>query len=158
MSTLLQDFGGLLGIDLAFDENDQCLLEVGGKLLVSIRKKGEDYSLYGMLGDFPDVVEGDFWRDVLAENTHLVESDDGVICLEASTDCLVLIKNVRIFQLDALGLKSNVENFVNTQERLIAQFSAGDVEAEPTVDEISGDDERRGESQDFHPGFHAIKV
>lgn len=157
MCTLLKDFGDLLGLELSFDENGQCLFEVDEQFLISIRKKGENYSFYGMLGEFPDVEDDNFWKNVVATNMHLVESDDGVICLETSTDCLVLIKNIRLFQLDALGLMTEVGNFVKILEHLIEQLSGTDVNSD-TDDEVLADSDENQEQRNFDLGLHSSKV
>ena len=123
---VLKDFGNLLGIDLVFDQNGQCMLELDSTLLVSIRKKEENYIFYGMLGEFPDETDDMFWKNVLAANIHLAESPSGSICFEMSTDCLVLIKSIRTFQLEAVGLKKALEDFVETQEGLLELFTQQD--------------------------------
>lgn len=123
-SILLEEFGELIGIDLKFDENHQCLLQLDDRLLVSIHYVGGNYIFYGMLGEFPDNDEAVFWKNVLSVNKDLAESNSGTICFEESTDVLLLIKSVGVQGIDATKLKKIVEDFVSTVEKLIGFFTS----------------------------------
>lgn len=104
-SIVLKDFGKLIGIELDFDENNQCLLNVCGNVWISIYHTENNYVLYGMLGDFPEQEQSEFWKSVLSVNKDLLDLEEGSICLEESTDSLLLIKSITTNALDAFVFK-----------------------------------------------------
>lgn len=124
-SFLLKEFGKILGIELEFDESRQCLLNICDTLWVSINNKDDSYVLHGMLGDFPEQEDSDFWKRILSINKELLDLEEGTICLEDSTDSLLLIKSIPINGLDAFSFKERFEKFASTLERLIDFLAEG---------------------------------
>lgn len=117
---LLKDLGKNLGIDLVFDENDQCFLLLDEQLMVSIKSADDHFILYGMLGEFP---EGDistaFCQKLLAFNFALAETGDGSIAIDESSEVVMLIKHLPIDGLDVTQFEKIVGHFASQLERLI---------------------------------------
>jgi hypothetical protein len=123
---LLTDLGKLLGIELTFDENNQCFLLLDERVMISIRDLNNHFVLYGMLGEFPEDKSATFWQKLLALNVVLAETGAGSIALEESADVVMLIKAIHTDGLTVAELEKEVSVFVSQVEKLITALTEDD--------------------------------
>ena len=122
---LLTELGKRLGVELTFDENNQCFLLLDEHLMISIRSLNENFVLYGMLGEFPEEQSARFWQKLLALNLGLAEAGEGSITLEESADVVMLIKTMPT-NLTVSELENGISTFVSHIERLITVLKEED--------------------------------
>lgn len=130
---LLTDLGKALGIDLVFDENNQCFLLLDERLMISIRKMDNRFVLYGMLGEFPEGKPATFWQKLLVINLVLAETGEGNIALEASADAVMLIKAIPTDTLTVSALEELISHFISRVEKLVTVLAEEDDDL-PTLD------------------------
>lgn len=143
-SSLLKELGEQIGIDLEFDENNQCLLRFDENMWISIHGATDGYVFYGMLGDFPDQEENTFWKGVLSINKELADLGEGAIALEDSTDSLLLIKKIDTRGMDGIGLRDALARFSTALERVMGFFVheelSEDDETDPDASQSNGEE------------------
>ena len=119
---ILNEIGNSLGIELAFDDHDQCFILLDEHLMVSVRSAEDAWILYGMLGRLEaDGQPEDTARTLLALNLRLAESGGGSIAREASSDVLMLVLRVATADMDGARMQAILGQFVNALDHALSE-------------------------------------
>lgn len=113
---ILSELGDRLGLNLAFDDNSQCLLILDQKLMVSIRKEPSAWLFYGLIEADVEWKEKLFWQHALAINLDLVKNGGGAISYEPESCALMYVHRLDIKCLDVDSAYAFLETFVDQLE------------------------------------------
>ena len=132
----LQKMAQSLDTALEFDENGQCLLLLGKKLMVSIRSLDNAWIFYGMLGNLlqddeeNDEDPADIVQALLARNLALLEASGAGIAIEESSGAIMLVLRVATSGMDGERMKEALDSFVGQLSHTIAAFAGEEEEAQ----------------------------
>lgn len=121
-SFFLECIGKQVGIDLSFDENNQCFLLIDNKFPISIRNMETHYLLYAMIAEIPSDEDGAIWQNILCLNLELAEHHDGSLGFEETSNSLVLLKNINNTGLNEHEITDAMAKFIFIQESLTKVF------------------------------------
>ena len=125
---ILEDLGKTLGVNLTFDEHNQCLISLDKKTFISIRKQEKGLLFYGMLVELSNPPNVNVLECSLSLNLNLTEANQGTIVLDERTNVLMLLKAVYT-EITAFELEKVLADFANSVEnvtQLLAAIPRGD--------------------------------
>ncbi len=118
---LLAAFGRMLtveGLKLG-DEDNSCVLLFDGELALNIEyDEPAERLVFSIYVDrLPDVNPGPLVRELLAANLYWLGGGGATLCLEGTTDTILLIHANRVAELDDARFERTVENMLDIAER-----------------------------------------
>jgi len=126
---LIKELGDNLGIELKFDEQQMCFLMVDETML-TIRLLDENLMLYGMLGEFPEFKQDEFWKKLLSLNKSLAEANRGSITFDEESDAVMLMHYIKGTGLSVNDLSEKISIFVDQLNHLIHLLNEEEPEGE----------------------------
>ncbi|MET1116601.1 MAG: chaperone SicP [Comamonas sp.] len=122
---ILNEIGNSLGIELTFDEHQQCFVLLDEHLMMSLRSVDDAWILYGMLGRLgEDGQPKDIASSLLTLNLHLAESGGASIAREASSNVLMLVLRVATADMDGARMQAALGDFVDALDSTLTAVNA----------------------------------
>lgn len=115
---LLQKIGKRLGLDLAFDANNRCVLMIDTDLIVAIDNQETYWSFHSVLTKAPEVSSPEFWQKLLSLNLELFETNRGTLALEAESQVLLYLTALTVADKDVDSIWEQFEAIIDTYESI----------------------------------------
>ncbi|MCL1123680.1 chaperone SicP [Shewanella surugensis] len=113
---LLKQLGDYLGLPLAFNNDDQCLMVFDGKLMVSIRNRNNVWEFQCMLSEMSLDTPVEYYQSYLMLNFELANKMLGSICYESNSRALMYVV--------PLAMPASYESLLTFLEEVLDQYEA----------------------------------
>ncbi|WP_227992822.1 MULTISPECIES: chaperone SicP [Shewanella] len=119
---LLNQVGQSLGLPLTFDTNEQCLLMLDNKLMISIHYQDELWTFYCMLAQVSNHETAQYWRLCLQLNLVLAEQGMGRISYDTDSGSLLYLMSLPM-PATSDSVTEFIERLVDSYESVQARLS-----------------------------------
>ena len=149
----LKGLGEKTGLEIAFDENDACTLELadGRVMLLQERADLNELDFVATLGPVPEDVRADVFAELLAANFYWKETLGATLSWNADLEEVVLIYPMPLSDATPESVETIFARFVDLQavwaERLSAMVAAAQSRESDDPDEDGEDDEEEVEEE-----------
>lgn len=115
---LMNAFAAKFGVENIEIDNGVCAFEIDKTPVAFVeREDGDSFAAVAEIGTPPPDANGRFGEVMLKANFHLQAVGGTVICQDPETDAYVIMRRVRLADVDADSLAGMVEGLVNEAER-----------------------------------------
>jgi len=144
---MLKEVGAKNGLEIAFDENGACTLELadGRVMLLQERANLDELDFVATLGTVPEAARADVFAELLAANFYWQETFGATISWNADLEEVVLIYPLQLAGATPESVETIFNRFVELQSAWAERFAEMVADAQEEGDGADDDDGEEGE-------------
>ena len=155
IDTVLKEFGNRNGIELSFDENDACALELsdGRVMLLQERVALNELDFVATLGTVPEELRASVFTDLMAANFYWQETFGATLSWNVDLEEVVLMYPLSLDNATPETVVDVFSRFVDLQAVWAGRFAELVAGAQERMPEVQDEDDAEDSSADADAGM-----